>query len=92
LNVTSGDRSGKPSGEADKSREPFISAESKQELAKSEHAAWNITSTLLAGPIAWGGIGWLIDQGLDTEVFLPVGLMLGMGLALYVIWVRYGRA
>jgi ATP synthase protein I len=63
-----------------------------REYARSENAAWNITGYLLGGPIAWGGIGWLIDRQLGTEVFVPIGLVLGMGLAIYIIWVRYGRS
>lgn len=64
----------------------------KRESARAENDAWGITATLLGGPIAWGGIGWLVDRALGTEVFLPLGLMLGMGAALYLIWVRYGRS
>jgi F0F1-type ATP synthase assembly protein I len=64
----------------------------KREYARSENAAWNITGYLLAGPIAWGGIGWLIDRWLGTEAFLPIGLTLGLGLSIYMVWVRYGRS
>jgi len=66
--------------------------EGKREQARAEGDAWNITGYLLGGPIAWGGIGWLLDRWLDTEVFLPVGLVLGLVLALYIVWVRYGRS
>jgi F0F1-type ATP synthase assembly protein I len=64
----------------------------KRDEARAETTAWNITGYLLAGPIAWGGIGWLVDRWLGTDVFGPLGLMLGLGLSLYLIWVRYGRA
>lgn len=46
---------------------------------------------LLAGPLAFGGLGWLGDWLLDTRFLLPVGVVLGMVLSLYVIWLRYGR-
>lgn len=47
---------------------------------------------LLAGPLTFGGLGWLGDWLLDTRFLLPVGVVLGMVLSLYVIWLRYGRA
>jgi F0F1-type ATP synthase assembly protein I len=71
---------------------PPGSPEGKRESARAENDAWGITGTLLAGPIAWGAIGWFADRLLDTDVFLPLGLMVGMGAALYLIWVRYGRS
>jgi F0F1-type ATP synthase assembly protein I len=73
-------------------QKPDGSLQGKRESARAENDAWGITATLLAGPIAWGGIGWLADRLLDTDVFLPLGLMVGMGAALYLIWVRYGRS
>ena len=38
----------------------------------------------------WGGAGWLLDRWLDIKVFLPVGVILGMAVAIYVVVVRYG--
>jgi hypothetical protein len=40
----------------------------------------------------WGGAGWLLDRWLDIKVFLPVGIILGMAVAIYVVVVRYGGA
>lgn len=60
--------------------------------AKADADAWAIISYLLGGPIVWGAVGWLLDAWLGTEVFLPLGLVLGMGAALYVVWVRYGKS
>jgi ATP synthase protein I len=54
--------------------------------------AWSIISYLLGGPIVWGGVGWLLDAWLGTGFFLPAGLLLGMGAALYIVWIRYGKA
>lgn len=50
-----------------------------------------VIAYLLAGPLAFGGAGWLLDQALDTRFLLPVGVVVGMVLSLYVIWLRYGR-
>lgn len=50
----------------------------------------SVLSRLLAGPLAFGGIGWGLDRWLSTKFFLPVGIVLGMALAIYVVWLRYG--
>jgi F0F1-type ATP synthase assembly protein I len=40
----------------------------------------------------WGGVGWLLDQWWDTRVFFPVGIILGMAVAIYLVVARYGAA
>lgn len=51
-----------------------------------------VISYLLAGPLTFGLIGWGIDRWLGTSLLMLVGIFLGMGLAGYVIWLRYGKA
>lgn len=58
----------------------------------NEGAAWTILGYLISGPLFWGGIGWGLDKWLVTGYFLPIGLLLGMGAALYLVWLRFGRA
>ena len=53
---------------------------------------WGITGTLLSGLIVWGGAGWLLDRWLDTRVFVVLGMLLGIGLAIYLVVVKYGGA
>jgi ATP synthase protein I len=54
--------------------------------------AWSIIGTLLAGVLVWGGIGYLVDRWLGTtSVFLPIGMVVGAGAAMYLIIVRYGN-
>jgi F0F1-type ATP synthase assembly protein I len=51
-----------------------------------------ITSLLLSGMLFWGGVGWLADYLVGTEtVFLPIGIILGLVAALYLVYVRFGR-
>lgn len=63
-----------------------------QHDAAADTGAWDIVAYLLSGMLLWGGAGWLIDRWLGFRLFLPIGLLLGTGLALYLIYVRYGRA
>ena len=38
----------------------------------------------------WGGAGWLLDQWLDVRLFAPIGIILGMAVAIYVVVIKYG--
>jgi len=51
---------------------------------------WGITGTMLSGIIVWGGVGWLLDRWLETRVFILVGTILGLTVAIYLIVVKYG--
>jgi ATP synthase protein I len=53
---------------------------------------WSIIGTLVAGVLAWGGIGWLLDRWLGTEYLVAVGILLGMAGAFYLIIKRYGSS
>jgi ATP synthase protein I len=53
--------------------------------------AWSIIGILLAGVIAWGGIGWLVDRWLGTNLFLPIGILVGAAGAFYLVVRRYGQ-
>jgi F0F1-type ATP synthase assembly protein I len=54
--------------------------------------AWSITGTLFAGILVWGGIGFLLDRWLGLRwLFLPIGMVIGAGASIYVVYVRYGR-
>lgn len=56
------------------------------------YPAISVLSYLLAGPLTFGLMGWGVDRLIGTSFLLVVGLLAGMGLAFYVIWLRYGRA
>ena len=51
---------------------------------------WSILGTLLAGVLAWGFIGWLLDRWLGTEFLVAVGILVGAAGAFYLIIRRYG--
>jgi F0F1-type ATP synthase assembly protein I len=57
---------------------------------QGSNVAWNIIGTLLAGMIAWGLIGWVLDRVTGSRLFLPFGILVGLGGALYLIVRRYG--
>jgi len=56
-----------------------------------EGALWSIVGYLLSGLIIWGGIGWGFDKWLGTNYFLLIGMLLGAGASIYLVWLRFGR-
>jgi ATP synthase protein I len=51
---------------------------------------WSIIGTLVAGVLAWGAIGWLLDRWLGTEFLVAIGILVGAAGAFYLIIRRYG--
>lgn len=56
----------------------------------SDQTAASVIAYLVTGPALFGGLGWLLDRWLGTGFFVLLGLLAGMGMSLYVIWLRYG--
>ena len=53
---------------------------------------WAVTSTMLAGVLAFGGIGYLLDWWLGTpKVFLAIGMVAGAALSTYLIYIKHGK-
>ncbi|WP_010149164.1 hypothetical protein [Serinicoccus profundi] len=50
----------------------------------------SVISYLLAGPILFGGIALLIGRAVGQEWLAAIGILGGMALSIYIIWVRYG--
>jgi F0F1-type ATP synthase assembly protein I len=45
---------------------------------------------MLSGIIVWGGVGWLLDRWWETRFLTLVGVILGLGVAIYLVVVKYG--
>ncbi|MDQ1289905.1 MAG: hypothetical protein QG622_3471 [Actinomycetota bacterium] len=59
---------------------------------RADGEAWTVLGYLISGPALYGGLGWLLDRWLGTSPVIGViGIIGGMLLALYLVWVRYGR-
>ena len=56
-----------------------------------ENAMWTILGYLLSGLIFWGAVGYAADRWLGTSYLTLVGLLVGMGVAIYLVWLRFGR-
>ncbi|MEQ7129262.1 hypothetical protein ABN034_32680 [Actinopolymorpha sp. B11F2] len=55
------------------------------------HGAWGVFGYLVAGVGIYGGLGWLGDHYFRTSFLLPVGILVGLALALYLVFKRYGH-
>jgi F0F1-type ATP synthase assembly protein I len=53
--------------------------------------AWSVPSYLLSGMIIWGGIGWLLSRWTGWSWLVPIGVVLGVALAVYLVYVKNGR-
>ena len=56
----------------------------------SDTGGFHAGSTMFAGLLLYGGIGWLLDRWLGTSWLLPVGILVGAGLSFWTLWFRYG--
>jgi F0F1-type ATP synthase assembly protein I len=59
--------------------------------ADSRGAGTEVVSYLIAGLIAYGGIGWLIAHFTHIELFLPIGMLVGVAISLGWVVYKYGR-
>jgi hypothetical protein len=57
---------------------------------RDESRMWNVVSYLITGPVMFGALGWGLDTWLGTSWLVPVGIVGGMALSLYLVWFRYG--
>ncbi len=58
--------------------------------ARETVVMYNALAYVLAGPLTFGPLGWGLDQLLGTSFLLPLGILAGMALSLYLVWFRYG--
>lgn len=56
-----------------------------------ESAIWTILGYLLSGLLFWGGVGYFADRFFNTTYLTLVGILVGMGGGLYLVWLRFGR-
>jgi F0F1-type ATP synthase assembly protein I len=55
-------------------------------------AGWGAASTLLAGVLFWGGVGWLLDRWIGVgHWFLAIGMIVGAAGGTYAVYVRHGK-
>lgn len=62
------------------------------EAWRGANQAWDVIGLLLSGILVCGGLGWLLDRWLDLEyLFLPIGMVLGAGIAIWLVYLKHGK-
>jgi len=75
-----GGTSGQPGKRPERRRGPSSDPDSNAGLA------WNAVGTLAAGAAFWGFVGWGIDRLTHLHVvFLPIGIIVGVAAAVYLV-------
>jgi F0F1-type ATP synthase assembly protein I len=44
---------------------------------------------MLSGILVWGGAGLALDRWLGTRFFVLIGVLLGLGVAIYIVVMKY---
>jgi F0F1-type ATP synthase assembly protein I len=59
-----------------------------------DDSAWGMFGYVLSGILFWGGIGWLLDRWLEftTPVFVPIGVLAGAALGVYLGYMKFLRS
>ncbi|WP_285732107.1 hypothetical protein [Nocardiopsis sp. ATB16-24] len=71
------------------SGEPARKTKTREPSVPRQSDGWALFSTLLSGVLVWSAIGWGVDRLLGFQaLFLPIGAVLGMVGAIYLIVVK----
>ena len=57
----------------------------------SKGTGYTVLSYLIAGMLAYGGIGWLIGHFTHISLLFPIGMLIGLAISVGWIIYRYGR-
>lgn len=68
-------------------------AEQKPASAESDEIPsgdpWLAFGYLVSGVLLYGLIGWGLDQWLDTSFLVVIGILVGVGLGMFMTWRRF---
>ncbi len=68
--------------------------EERRQLWRDSDAGMTMLAEFVAAPLAWGGIGWVVDSYVfhSSPVGLVAGLVLGFTLGMYLMYLRMQAA
>lgn len=50
---------------------------------------WAAFGVLVAGVMFYGGIGWALSVWLKADYWIPIGILVGAGFGVYLVFARY---
>jgi F0F1-type ATP synthase assembly protein I len=57
-----------------------------------QNAGWSVFSYLISGMAVYGAIGWLVGHWTNLPLLFPLGMLAGLGVAILLIVLKYGRS
>lgn len=75
---------------AQKAAQKAIRVERKRDSLDGSNQGWAATETMLSGILAWGLIGWGLKAWTGWIGFMPICVLLGAGLGIYLVIKRAG--
>jgi F0F1-type ATP synthase assembly protein I len=63
----------------------------RSEAAAGMDQGLRVLSYLISGVVFYGGLGWVGDHVLGTRFLLPIGIIAGAAVGVYVIIKRFGQ-
>lgn len=63
----------------------------KADYAAGADLGWSAFGALFSGIVVWSAAGWGLDKLFGTRFLLPIGVLLGAGLGIYIVIAKYGR-
>ena len=67
----------------------FAAVDADEGLSKG--SGYTVLSYLIAGLLAYGGLGWLAGHFTHVTLLFPVGMLTGLAISVGWIIYRYGR-
>lgn len=59
----------------------------------TENPGWAIFSYMISGMIFYGGVGWALGHWvIHSTLLFPLGMVVGLALAITLIILRFGRS
>ncbi len=85
-------RSRRPAGDRYAGESADKDADGQTSPLPPRGAGWTVLSYLIAGLLAYGGIGWLVSRAVHAAAIFPVGMLFGLGISIGLVIYRYGRS
>ena len=66
-------------------------AQAADDTGLTKGSGYTVLSYLIAGMLAYGGIGWLIGHFTRISLLFPIGMLVGLAISVGWIIYMYGR-
>jgi ATP synthase protein I len=75
-----------------RARVPVMTGKRPPQGDGGQNVGMTVFSYLLAGMLAYGGLGWLIAHWTGLSLIFPLGMLFGLVLTIWLVIYRYGRS